>query len=1179
MSKQNPTKTRWTKDQQNAIDARRGSLVVSAAAGSGKTTVLVERILQRLMDSDHPCNADELLIVTFTRAATAEMRSKLSQKVNAALQEHPEDENLQRQQMLIPSAPIYTIDAFCSTLVREHFELLGLAPDFRPLDENEGKLLQQEAMETVLGNFYKEEDPNFITLVEQVYAGRDDTSLEKEILKLYRYSRAYPDPKGWLQEGLRLYDHSTSLEESPAYFVMKQNGLEQMEYVESLLHRAEALLEQVPQIEETTLLNVISQDVKQVQYLKELLNDNQLTALQTALQNTSFEKWNGKKVKDAPEVGTAKALRDSAKKEVQDRLSKLFFFDEALYREDCEELQPVVQKLVDVVNQFDQEFSRLKTEGNVLDFSDIELYALQLLVEDPSKRPFKRTPLAEELGSRFQEILIDEYQDTNLLQDTIFAAISKEEQNLFLVGDVKQSIYRFRQAMPKVFLNRKKDLPLYDPAKDAYPANIILGQNFRSRKGVTELVNFVCERIMSPAVGDIDYNEHEKLVFAADYYGPMTEPECSLHLLRDTDETDRLEKEAQYLAGLIQKQIQDTKGDEKPYTYKDFSILLQTTKGKANVYERVLLENGIPVYSDAGGSLLNTSDVQIVLSFLKIIDNPLQDIPLISVLMSPLFGFTEDDIASLRIRQRKGFLYAALLKSEKEGEAKSILFLELLRHFRRLAISLPAGELIRQIYEETAFLPLAGALPNGAQRVANLRQLIQYAEDYDSHSFYGISGFIRYLSRIEENELDQQTSSAIAPNANVVHITSIHKSKGLQYRVCILANLAGQFNDRDLNDGVILHPSLGIGMKGRDLETGNTYPTLQHTAIREETKRSSRSESLRVLYVALTRAQEKLVLVGSLKNPEDHLMKLAQELGEGRCDPYLVKSKNNLLDWLLLALLQHPSALPLRNCCDTQVPVVATDFSMDVYLEASETATEKTTPSEEEAVPDENMLHALLDRFNYQYPYAALSTTVTKRAASSIKEDYFSTDFFANSRPEFLSQKGLTPSQRGTCQHKFMQFADFPRAKKNPAEELERLVSEGFLNTQEAAVIDTQKVSNFFASKLYQRIEVSPKLMREKKFAVLKPAGLFDPTLPSPLSEENVLIQGIVDCAFEEDGALIVLDYKTDRVKEPETLVALYQDQIQTYCQALETCTGMPVKEAYLYSFALDREIPVPIDQ
>ena len=697
---------------------------------------------------------------------------------------------------------------------------------------------------------------------------------------------------------------------------------------------------------------------------------------------------------------------------------------------------------------------------------------------------------------------------------------------------------------------------------------------------------------MSKAVGEITYDEQERLNFGAkDAYEDRAEPDVEFHIVTPEAGADKKEAEAKHIARYIANTIRDSQGTENPLTFRDFAILLRSTKNTANLYRKALSEAGIPVYAEQGGGFLETPEVMTMLSFLSVIDNPVQDVPLLAVLLSPLFGFTEDEVASLRIGSRYTNLYKAVLAAEERGDAHCASFLDALRGFRTLSVSMGAGELLRRIYEETSYDAIVRAMPLGEQRIANLQMLLQYADSYDANSSYGLSGFVRYMDRLSEQDSSLNVAATLSPNANVVQIMSIHKSKGLEFRVCIVADLNHQFNDSDLRRKLILHPELGIGLQGRQPDTGFTYPTLCHSAIREASLRSDRSEALRVLYVAMTRARETLVLT-ACDAPDKNSTKdsLASSIasaagklyGGDVVPPMEVLRCNSFYQWVLLAFLQHPDAKLLR-ARDAEGPVAllplvdneeAAPVVFTIDDGSEEVDTEDAAATAAEDVPTDAALVAeLKERMTWEYPHAALAASLSKRSASHLAEKPFSTEFFAESRPESLSRLGMTPAERGTCLHKFMQYADFALAEEDAETEKQRLVDRGFLLPDEAAVIDPEQVRAFFASSIAERMKKSPRVLREHKFAILLPAGQFDDSLTGTDAKEEVLIQGIIDCAFEEAGSMILLDYKTDRVTNGEELADRYRDQLDLYRVALEETLGLPVREVSLWSFHLGEEV------
>lgn len=1186
---------KWTPEQLDAIRARRGTLLVSAAAGSGKTAVLVERVIERLTDPEHPTPADRLLIVTFTKAATSEMRTRLTAALDQLLREDPENQNLQKQKMLLPSAKICTIDSFCGALVRENFDQLGISPDFRMLDESESDILQRQAVSSVVSDYYEDQkDQAYRDLCNLLVTGRDDSVIEDNILKLYTYSRSYPSPSTWLHQSLKEYD-ADHLETSPIVQSILSSVLSMLSYLEKKVEQVLKDMEAQPDLSGTAPVDLYKEDRKRIQDIREaVLQYDFAEAVDLGNKDSHpYSKWKKPYTKKTQDqfsedsitlVEYAKNVRnDIVKNALTTTLPKMLPATLEETREDCQNLRPLAEKLVEAVEKLDSSYRALKLEENALDFSDVELLALQLLTEDPGAEHPVFTDFAAEISRQYDEILIDECQDINRAQDLIFRAISRDENNLFMVGDVKQSIYRFRQASPELFLQRQETYPLYDREKDEYPAKVILGKNFRSRKGVLDTVNFVFGQLMTKEVGDLDYTDEEKLYFGNTGYRPVDRPDTEVHLFQPGRTENTLEREADYAARYILSEMEQSKDSDQPLEFRDFAILMASPKNTADTYRKVFSQYGIPLYSDTNGGFLDTADVQEILSLLRVIDNPLQDVPILAVMMSPLYGFTADEMSEIRVSHPHDSIYSAVLTAAQNGDQKCDSFLDSLRRYRSHSVSMPAGDLLREIFEETAFLSIVQAMPNGDQRVANLHLLLNYADKYDSFSFYGLSGFIRYLDRMAENNINPSAAATLSPNADVVRIMSIHKSKGLQFKICILANIGKKFNDIDQRQPMVLHPELGIGLKGRDPKTGNTFPTLFHTAICEEVQKRSRSESLRLLYVAMTRAEERLVILGGIQFLDTRIQKNAQALLPGkRIPPYLVQTASCFSDWLLLSLLRLPDAISLRNTLDFPVDTLpdSTDIAFHVDLNpapAEETEVEELNEFQPTA-HTEALIQDISSRVRYVYPWKTLSQTASKRTASQAGEEQeFSTRNFAHARPDFLSHGGLTPAERGTALHKYMQYADFTTAESDPEQELKRMTDAGLLSEEESKVIPLSKVQKFFQSALYRRMKSSPEIMREKQFNISIPAGYFNSDLQGEPAKAPTLMQGIVDAAFVEDGKLVVLDYKTDHVKSGEELAELYTDQLHIYAYAMHEITGMEVSGLILYSFGLGKQVDLPL--
>lgn len=1172
---------KWTPQQQDAISARGGTLLVSAAAGSGKTAVLVERVIERLTDPVCPTDADRLLVVTFTKAAAAEMSGRISARIAQLLEQDPSSIRLQRQQVLLTRAHISTIHSFCSDLIRENFYKLGVAPDFRILEESEMQILRAEAADEALEEAYAQQDPVFAQLVEAFSSTRDDKRLVDMIFTLYDFVRSHPFPKRWLKEKAELYHADVPAGQTPWGEKLFAFAADALDYALSLTRNS---LEQMKADEKinTAYEAAFFSDLNGLQVLREKAKQKQWDALFAGCSNFSFEKLKPLRgYADDPLKNQLSASRKEVKAAVE-KIGKLLGAEEEACGEEIAALSPLVERLFVLTTRFGDFLDAKKAERRAADFSDLEHWALRLLVQDTGGQP-EFTEEAKELQNQFDEIMVDEYQDTNEAQDMIFQAVSKNGSNLFLVGDVKQSIYSFRQAMPQIFLNRRAAFVPYDRGKDEYPASISLDRNFRSRKGVTETVNFVFRQLMSRQTGDLDYDEQEELKAGASY-PPADFPAAQLDIVDLSsveDEREMVQAESRHLAEVIYELLGSgmqvtVDGITRPVGFSDICILLRSANKWASVYARELQRMGIPAWADTAGGFFAAPEVAVVLSFLRVIDNPLQDIPLLAVLMSPIYGFTADEMAPIRTPDVKLPLYLALKKAAENGTVRVQSFLKEMEELRTLAATLPADRLVRILYERTGYADMVQAMQNGELRLANLRLLLEYARKYEASGYGGISGFLRFVDRLERRGGDLPAASTVRETADVVRLMSIHRSKGLEFPVCILAGCSRRFN-KERGD-VLLHPELGFGAKLKDVQTGSRVTTLPREATALEIDRAEMSEELRVLYVAMTRAKEKLILVTTVKDAVKTLGKLAPRLTEEpRLQPYVVRSVSNISDWLLLCALRHPDGGRLRELAGALPGVtLPCEETWQIRLLRPEDLPDETVPEQEKlpVVPKPEQVEALQAPLLYQYPYVALQGVQSKVAASELAAQEFSQQYAASSRPAFLSAKGLTPAERGTALHAFLQFANYKAACEAPEQELERLTAAGFITQEQAGAVDLERIRAFFQSAVARRMLQAERMEREYRFTVEIPARRVKPQLEGlPEGEEPVVLQGAMDCVFEENGGLVIVDYKTDHTKDTAALWERYKVQLGLYKQALEQCTGLQVKECLLYSFYLNRQI------
>ena len=1178
---------KWTTDQQHAIECCKGSVLVSAAAGSGKTTVLVERVIRRLTDEDNPCSAEDLLIVTFTRAATAQMREKIGAAILKRLSEDPTDRHLRRQYMLLPFAKICTIDSFCNDLVRENFHALGISPDYSLLDNETAVIMKNDVCEAMLERAYEEDsDGSFSGLSDMMSSGSSDEDFAKLIIKMYDISTAYPFPDLWLDSLIEEYSQP-DINKSCWGDIIKKYVCDMLDYCVSSSNDMMAAMES-DSIVADAYGAAVQSDINMYAELREKVNRD----WDKALEAFNTVKYMGLgRVPKGYESETKNAVM-TARKKLKDLLKKvpnIMCVSSGEHSEDVRLMRGPVTKLIELVKQFGREYSAEKDKMNSADFSDILHRTLNLLAVSDGRGGYIKTDLARELSSHYVEILVDEYQDINEAQDMIFKAISADENNLFTVGDVKQSIYRFRQAMPEIFLRRRSTTHSFESGK--YPLGITLGSNFRSRVGVTSCVNYIFRQLMSTEAGELEYDDSEALNAAAKYPERDT-PDCELHVVTDKgNRADTLEAQARYVARYIDRTVREGKtlvtkgGALHPASYGDFCILLRTAKNVSSVYANALSERGIPVFSPETGGFFEAAEISFILSLLRVLDNPVQDIPLAAVMLSPLFGFSAGELADIRASAKERLeagetepLYRSVAASADEGDEKAAAFLKKIESLRRLSLTLSAGELVRRVCEETGFDAIAGAMPDGERRRLNIGLLCDYAEKYEAAGNLGLSGFIRFIDKVARTSGDLATAARPSENADIVRIMTVHQSKGLEFPICIFADMQHAFNERDNTESVLISSSAGLGMKRRTEDGISVYDTASRRAAVITSERMGRSEEMRVLYVALTRAKENLVMVTSVPNPEKGLAKVAVECGIGeRANPFAVLRMNNFSDLVLTALMRHPAADELRKLSGVDVPIFLPEkdrFKLKVVVSDSESFMTESA-NEQKIAAKPVFFDEVCERLDYSDSRSVLSSVPAKRAASDGSERGINREYFASSRPAFMSSGGLTPAQRGTATHKFMQFSNYAAARADIESELARLVDGGFLSEEEGKAVNIGAAKRFFMSSLVERIFASDNVMREKKFAALFPAKFFYPELTGEAAEEKIVVQGIADCVFVEDGELVIVDYKTDTGVDAEALLDRYSAQLGIYREALSQALRMPVKETLLYSFFMNSTVKV----
>ena len=1178
-------KRNWTDAQKQAINAQGGSIIVSAAAGSGKTAVLVERVVSMITDSEHPVDADRILVVTYTRAAAAELKERLHSKLSELISADPFNKALLRQQTLLNKACISTIDSFCSSIVKEFFYVLDIERNFRIADESELMLIKRDALKLTLDSMYAQGEPDFFRLVEAFGSVKDDSLLCDNILKIHTFLRSHPYPDLWIDEKLDAFSDFDDVADT-VWGKILVDYLE--EAVSFLSHNIEESFKAISYDEtlHSALTPMLERDSQFLNLLKEALSCHKSEAITNALRTFESGRFPTiKGYKDNP-IKIKVQNNRSQFKDIVLKLTELFDFDTQSCKIEIADLFVISSQIFNCVRSFSQNYQKLKASKKIADYPDLEHWTIKLLVDEKTG---KLTEIAKVLSDRFDQIMIDEYQDANEAQDLIFTALSKNSSNLFFVGDVKQSIYGFRQAEPELFIKRKNNSVVYSEKDSEFPAKIFLDMNFRSIKGVTKIVNFFFEKLMSESVGDIVYDETETLKCGAKY---ESEDElCSEYYLLDMSELsepDESVEEAKFIAETIHKMINEgyqvKDGDSyRNATFGDFAVLMRNANKQAPIYVDTLNALGVPSYSNSSYSFLNAFEIMIMTNFLSVIDNPALDIELLSVMMSPIFGFCADDMTAIRLESRYSSLYSAVLKMAQQNDKKCLNFVEELKYYRDLSVTCSVHDLLTVIYERTAYPSIVSSLPEGDLAVNNLRLLKEYAKSFEQGAGKGLSRFVSYLSRLKSNKSDIAGAADLsAANANAVHVMSIHASKGLEFPVCFIANTSKKFVS-DSTDNVLLHSKLGIAVKRKDDELNATFNTMPRKALALSKKRDEMSEELRVLYVAMTRAKQKLILLSSHKKLDTYLSKVASNIVDsGPVLPFAVRSCSHLSEWLTMCALLHPDCESLREISNCDItPDYNADFKFKaevVLLNTSEDYDESDIDfiKESEFEEDNTVVDVLRERNSFVYERSALSKLPSKIAASELAHKLSSYDFDRIlDIPAFMNDKALSAAGAGTALHEFMEFCDFSKALGSITDEIDRLVAEGYISQLQAKSIDINKASAFINSNLVQRCLSSEKVYKEFRFTVEVDASIVDDKLPENLRNEKVILQGAVDLAFVENGELVIVDYKTDKVKSADKLFSLYHTQLEIYRDAMEKCTDYKVKEALIYSVHLGEVIEV----
>ena len=1260
----------WTTEQQQVIDLRNRNILVSAAAGSGKTAVLVERIVKIITDKNHPVDIDHLLIVTFTNAAAAEMRERIGNAIEKALDEQPGNEHLLRQLTLIHNAQITTIDSFCLYVVRNHFHEIDLEPNFRIGDEGELKLLREDVLGRVLEQNYEEPSEAFSDFVEGYASGRTDVALNEMILQLYEFSRSYPWPEKWLDSFVGAYRIETREELDRAEWLapLTENICFVLKDCEQLLKQALAITQQDagPDMYE----KAVQSDLEKYEGLSRLTSFCELSG---ALSDIKYDRLASSRgfEGDPDKLELVKSLREQAKDVVKKLCKQYFFCSPEMMIEQLERTEPMLEEVVRLTKQFADEFAAAKRRKNLVDFHDVEHFALQILVDEETEKA-KKT--AEEFRDTFEEIMIDEYQDSNEVQETLLRSISREERgenNIFMVGDVKQSIYRFRLARPELFMKKYDSYSL----EESTTQRIDLHKNFRSREEVLTCTNDIFYKIMARSLGNVEYDAEAALYpgasypVSADFIPEILLADSNDELLEDTELTDKKTLEAKIVAEEIKhlmktQQVTDkAAGTLRAAHYSDIVILLRSLSGWADSLVEVLNGNGIPAHTVSSTGYFSTVEVQTVLSMLRLLDNPRQDIPIAAVLRSPMAGLTDEELAVLRLEDGSVPFHEAVLElaeglyeedgqkeisdSEADSEAdqkqgrnadgkkeddiettahrKLLKFYKKYRQLRQLVPDTPIHELIEIILRETGYGHYVAAMPAGNRRTANLNMLLEKAAAYEKTSYKGLFHFVRYIDELQKYDVDFGEADMVGENEDVVRIMSIHKSKGLEFPIVIVSGMGKNFNKQDTRSKMVLHPELGIGLDYMDGKKRIKSPTIAKKAIAKQIELENLGEELRVLYVALTRAKEKLILTGTLKDAAEKLEFYRQQanLSKAADRPlsYLTREgASGYLDWILPAVLSYGDKYPVRI-------VEAAELVLDEVenqLEQNEDLTERI---EEIEAADTQLVGQLKQRFSQRYPYQVDVLRKNKYSVSELKHRAMREKFEAEQEetipafleepvtptiPLFIQRQGSveqeTPNRgalRGTAVHRVMECYDFA-SEKSVHEQMEAMEKEEKITADMRALVKEQTVADFVSSETGKRMALAQRggaLYREKPFVMgfteeeLENYGfgadsntdscenIYKKTDSDQEKEEQkrirheedlTLIQGIIDVFWIEKDGIVLLDYKTDRVQQAKELIDRYETQLKLYADALERVFGarkLKVKEILIYSFSLEQLI------
>ncbi|WP_131038367.1 helicase-exonuclease AddAB subunit AddA [Clostridioides difficile] len=1269
---------KWTKEQLEVIESRECNLLVAAAAGSGKTAVLVERIIQMITSRENPIDIDKLLVVTFTNAAASEMRERIGDAIGKALDENPENKHLQNQLVLLNKSSITTIHSFCLDVIKSNFHRINLDPNFRIGDQTECAILKQEAIEEVFEDLYEERDEGFLNLVESYAERGGDKEVQDIILGIYSFAMASPEPKKWLIDSAERFNIDENFDFSQSIWARAILDTVKIE-INGLCLNMERALKEVESIEELeTFAEKLSVEYKKIADISQACNKSWDEAYKK-MASMSFENYvkGVKRIsKDAPSYikeskEKAKTIRDKTKKSLESIVSATFNKDNDSIREEIKYLYNIVKPISSVVLRFEEEYSNKKREKGIIDFNDIEHFALNILTDVDEKGNIVPSDIAVGYRNKFYEIFIDEYQDSNLVQEVLLKAVANTETpNRFMVGDVKQSIYRFRQAKPELFLQKYNN---YNDKKGSSHRKIMLYKNFRSREEVVDAVNYIFENIMNENIGEIEYTEKERLNLGANFNVDTDEKSIiggatEIHLIQkdnkldddiindkddrinnkeneieEEEKLDNIQLEARMVGNII-KDLMKVNEDGKiqkvydkgidgyrPVEFRDIVILLRATSAWAPVFADELMNMDIPTYADVGVGYFDTIEIKTILSLLQIIDNPMQDIPLISVLKSPIFGFTPEDLIDIRVQSKDKIFYEVLKStaeydgftdSQNENESefipseecinKSKDFLIKLKEFKEKSMYMSTDEFIWYLYTRTGYYAYVGALPGGSQRQANLKVLFERAKQFEETSLKGIFNFVNFIEKLKKSSSDMGSAKTLGENANVVRIMSIHKSKGLEFPVVICSAMGKNFNTQDFKKSILYHHNLGYGPQFVDYERRISFPSIAKEALKSKINIENLSEEMRVLYVAFTRAKEKLIITGSTRNIQDSIKRWSNGIESlDTISQYEILKGKNFLDWIMPCVLRHRDLSNLLEevGLDAVFNVEHNSKWYGKLWNKNDILVEKKSDEEKESIeeilekidvdnPDSDYYSEIEEKLNYIYPYefstrkpATISVTEIKKIQNNYEEELINTIFEQKvilKKPLFIQneeeREKISGTERGTIVHLVMEVLDLKNVSSvnDIKSQIRGFVSKGIITEKQASIVNPYKIYKFFASNIGKRMLNAEIINREKSIYAqvnMKDIYIYEKLINNDdkklYDNESVMLRGIVDAYFEEDNQIVLVDYKTDFVIEENInqIIEKYKKQLDLYADIIETLTGKSVKEKCIYLFGVDEAV------